>query len=292
MGSKQLSVVIATFNDEPCLYLTVMAVLQQLVKTPLEWEIIIAADGGSAVKWESLNQPWLMSHPIRCIRLGAGNRTGSPQGTRDIGIRAAKFRNVLCIESHVVVSDIEEFLGYHTSHPDQPAISFPMRLAEGTEMYNIYGSTTDWDGNLWFKRLLYQQPSPDENYPIAQFGHSAFMIDRDWYYQSGGYTNLLSGWGGEEPFLCLKAWMLGRKCIMFPRIWHAHYLTAGAHGDDLDSARLTRNFQIVKFVIGGAMFLGCHQAEFQAERQRIVSGPFHGDLSELRRYFAEQRVVN
>lgn len=291
MGSKQLSVVIATYNDESCLYLTVMSVLQQLVQTSLEWEIIIVADGGTPTKWEALNQPWLMSHPIRCLRFGGGNRIGSPQGTRDCGIRAAKFRNVLCIESHVVVSDIEEFLACHVSDPSNPAISFPIRIAEGTEMYNIYGSTTDWDGNLWFKRLLYQQPQRG-NYPIAQFGHSCFMIDRDWYNHSGGYTNLLNGWGGEEPFLCLKAWMLGRRCMMFPTIWHAHYLTPGAHGDSLGSDRMAHNFRIVRFVMNGDMFPGCHDARFQEERKKIVDGPFHGNLSELRTYFAQEKVVN
>lgn len=287
MGSKQLSVVIATFNDEPCLYLTVMAVLQQLVKTPLEWEIIIAADGGSAVKWESLNQPWLMSHPIRCVRLGAGNRTGSPQGTRDIGIRAAKFRNVLCIESHVVLSDIASF---YQSHVDlKSTLSFPIRVAEGSEMFTVYGSESKNDGDLWYKRLIYR-PVSVQPYRIIQFGHSAFLIDKAFYESIGGYTNLLTGWGHEEQLLALKIWMLGGTCWMIPSIWQAHYLTPGAHGDVLFSETFQKNGHIVHYLITGEYSGFYPTLEMQRERQRICSGPFGGDFKRLWSYFQQESI--
>jgi glycosyltransferase involved in cell wall biosynthesis len=278
----QLSVVIATYNDPLGLYMTVFSVIQQLRAIPtLDWEVVIAADGGTEYKWEKIPR-------VRCLRLAGGNRTGSPQGTRDAGIRAAKYPTVLCIESHVVVFNISEWLAAHWFECGNPALSFPRRVAEGPEMFDVYGSTTDWEGNLWYGHHVYT--ASDRPHRIVQFGHSAFMVNRNWYVDSGGYTNLQKGWGGEEPFLCLKAWMLGESCWMIPQAGHAHYLTPNAHGDSMMSVDFKRNFQIVRFVMNGEpgnLFLN---PALLAERQKICAGPFHGHLSELRDYFKREGI--
>lgn len=283
MSSLGLSVVIGTFNDPEGCYLTLFSLLNQLqTQSSLAWEVIIVADAGTEWKYENLPN-------VRVIRLTGSNRSGSPQGTRDAGIRQAKYKTVLSIESHVILTNPELWFWEH--HRVGATMSFVPRMAEGPEMYNVYGSETDWDKTLWFKRLLYKPISSDP-YRICQFGHSAFMIDRDWYIQNGGYTNLLSGWGHEEQFLALKVWMLGGSCWMIPCISQFHFLTIGAHGEDLFSERFEQNWKIVRFVMNGEMFPGCHRPEFQAERQRIMAGPFHGKLSELREYFAKEKVVN
>lgn len=273
---KCISVVIADCLDNADLYLTYFSLLNQLDKSDLSWEIIIAADGGSTTKWEK------MPH-TRCLRIC----TGSPQGTRDAGIRAAKHADILCIESHVIVSDIKTWLEHHSDK--KAAISFPARIGEGTEMFNVYGSITDKNGNLWYARHLYEPQG--ESYPIIQFGHSAFMIDRNFYIAHGGYTNLLKGWGGEEPLLCLKTWMLGGECWMFPDIWHAHYLTPNAHGLSMASDDFKQNFEVVRFVMTGERKVGIAiPQEAINERQRICKGPFGGDLNLLWKYFKERGV--
>lgn len=273
-----LSVVVATHADPLGLYMTVFSVLQQLQKSSIKWEIVIAADGGTDYKWEKLPN-------TRCLRI----RTGSPQGTRDAGIRAAQAASVLCIESHIIVSDIESLYEAHKAL--NGAMTFPARIGEGPEMFSVYGSTTNWDSNLWYGHHLYAPQNGNQPYRVAQFGHSCFVIDRNWYIQSGGYTNLQTGWGGEEQFLCLKAWMLGRECWMVPQIWHAHYLTPNAHGDSLGSERMERNFAIGKYVLTGKISPGLAVTpEMIQERQRIMSGPFGGDLNKLRDYFKKEGI--
>lgn len=272
-----LSVVITTHNDPLGLYLTYFSLVQQLETSGLEWEIVIAADGGSEYKWEK--QP-----NTRCLRI----QTGSPQGTRDAGIKHAKYPAILCVESHVIVSNVKTWLEKHCAK--KAAISFPARIGEGPEMFNVYGSLTDWDGKLWYKHHLYQ--SQGEAYKVAQFGHSAFILNRDEYISSGGYTTLLKGWGGEEPLLCLKFWMLGKECWFFPDIWHAHYLTPNAHGSAMVSEDYAKNFKIVKFLITGQAPPGLFLTpEILAERKRICEGPFAGDVTKLREYFKQEGVV-
>ena len=274
---NSLSIVVATHHDPLGLYLTVFSLLSQLQDSGLKWEIVIAADSGSETKWEKIPN-------VRCLRI----QTGSPQDTRDAGIRAAKYSDVLCIESHVIVSNIENWL---QSHADtQATISFPVRVGEGTELFDVYGSETDWLGNLWYKRHIYT-PKDVFPYRAVQFGHSAFIINRDWYIENGGYTSLLSGWGGEEPFLCLKIWMLGGTCWMIPSIWHAHYLTSGAHADALVSERMQKNFDIVKYVMSGELKTGLKvTSEMREERKRICAGPFQGDVNKLREFFKREGI--
>src|SRR5208282_2656951 len=283
-----LSVVIASCHDDACCYLSAHAAKFQLERAGIEHEIIVVADGGTPSKWENQG--------IKCLRVD----TGSPQGTRTVGIRAAKYDDVLCLESHVVVEDIGELLRAHRELDG--ALTFPCRVAEGTEMFDVYGSQTDWESGLWYKNLVYDKPGM-EPFRIAQFGHSAFVSDRDWFLANGGYTNLLHGWGGEEPFLCLKAWMLGRECWMVPTVRHAHYLTHGAHPGVTSSAEFARNMLTVAYVLGGneqlekarRHFALCNftiTPDIEAERQRICAGPFGGDLVKLREYMNENGVMN
>jgi hypothetical protein len=156
-------------------------------------------------------------------------------------------------------------------------------------MFNVYGSTTNWEGNLWYGHHIYTPI--DMPHRIVQFGHSCVMVDRDWYVRSGGYTTLQQGWGGEEPFLCLKAWMLGRECWMIPAIWHAHYLTPNAHGGAMVSENFARNFEMVKYVMNGDQGHLRLSSELIAERKKICAGPFHGNLSELKEHFKREGIV-
>lgn len=279
----QLSIVVATHQDPLGLYLTVFSVIQQLMQQSIihEWEIIIAADGGSEYKWERISN-------IRCLRLTGGNRTGSPQGTRDAGIRTAKYPTVLCIESHVIVSNIALWLDLHLTDCGNPALSFPARICEGPEAFNVFGSTTNWDGNLWYKTHIYTPFSEPRR--IVQFGHSAFMVNREWYVGCGGYTNLQKGWGGEEPFLCLKAWMLGQSCWMIPQIWHAHFLDNRGAGAAMASDDFKRNFDIVKYVMAGQAGNLKLTPELIEERQKICAGPFNGNLDSLKSYFQSEGI--
>ena len=65
-----LSVVVASCKNPMGLYLTAFAAIEQLSKTSLSWEVILACDEGAPEKWEKIPS-------VTCLRL----KTGSPQGT-------------------------------------------------------------------------------------------------------------------------------------------------------------------------------------------------------------------
>ena len=286
-----VSVVIATYNNPEGLYLSVFAALQQLENSGQEFEIVIAADAGTPIKWEQ-------AHPnIRCIRLTGNSRTGSPQGTRDAGIRAAQYKNVLCIDSHVIVSDIAALASAHETLGG--ALTFPSMAGGSAEMWKLYGSVFDWDSSFWYKHVIYK-PKQNAPYRILETSHSGFVVDRDWYIKTGGYTNLLSGYGGEETQLGLKAWMTGRENWLVPEVWHAHYQPAGRNEGAEHTDNYKRNFMICSYVFGGQEYLQKTEAfyraklkitpEIEKERQYICSFPLNGNLDFLRFYLDREGI--
>lgn len=290
---SEVSLCIATFNDPEGCFLSLFSALSQLEKSHLDWEIVIVADGGTEVKYEN-------AHPnVRVLRFGGGNRLGSPQSTRNIGIRACQYRNVLCIDSHVVVSDIEKWVHEH-EQLENVGISFPTMVGGSLEMWKLYSSEFDWDGSFWYKNVLYKAKQ-DEPYRIVETSHSGFMVDRDWYTQSGGYTDLQIGYGGEETFLGLKSWMLGKQNFMIPSVWHSHFQPVGRNQDAEFSDNYKRNFLVAAYVFGGKEYLKKAEthyrsnlkitSEIESERQKICAGPFQGNLDLLRRYLEQNNIT-
>ena len=289
--AKEVSYVIGTHFNPEGLFLTVFSALSQLEKSNLEWEILIVADGGCPDKWEQ-------AHPnIRCLRLTGQNRTGSPQGTRDVGIRNAKYKNVLCVDSHVIVSDIELWVRIHEELG--AALSFPAMRGASSEQWTLYGSIFDWDKSFWNTKVLYE-PKNENPYRIVQASHSSFMCDREFYLSSGGYTNLQNGYGGEETFLALKSWMLGRENFFIPSIWHAHYQPANRNAGAEHEDNYKRNFLLAAYVFGGQEYL--HKVEnfygkkltitpdIQKERLKICEGPYKGNLDAFREYCKRENI--
>lgn len=287
----QVSVMIATHFNAEGLYLSVFSALSQLEKSNLEWEIVIAADGGEPNKWEQ-------AHPnIRCLRLTGGNQQGSPQGTRDIGIRNCQYKNVLCIDSHVIVSDIEKWVGEHERIG--ATTSFPAMGGGSSEMWKMYGSIFDWDASFWYKHVLYEAKSA-EPYKILETSHSGFLVNRDFYINHGGYTNLLKGYGAEETLWGIKVWMLGGQNWMIPSVFHYHYQPAGRNEGAEHTDNYKKNFVIAAFVLGGEKYKQKAEnhyriqlkitPEMQNERKRICDGPFKGDLDFLRFYLDREGI--
>lgn len=282
---------IATHQNPEGLYLSVFSALAQLEKSNLDFEILIVADGGEATKYEQ-------AHPnIRCIRLCGQNRTGSPQGTRDIGIRNAKYKNVLCIDSHVVVSDIQKWVEEHERLG--AGLSFPAMRGASSEYWTLYGSLFDWDRSFWNTRVIYE-PKSQSPYRIVQASHSSFMLDRQSYIDFGGYTNLQVGYGGEETFLALKFWMLGKQNWMIPKVWHAHYQPSGRNEGAEHQDNYKRNFLVAAYVFGGQEYLNKIEnfyktklqitPDIQKERLKICDGPYKGNLDLFRNYCQREGI--
>src|SRR5579872_3026161 len=123
----QVSLMIGSYNNPEGLYLSLFSALAQLEKSDLDWEIVICADGGTEVKYEKADSR------VKVLRYGGGNRLGSPQATRTAGILGCSHRNVLCLDSHVIVSDVSKWVSEHERV--NAALSFPAMVGGSHEMW-------------------------------------------------------------------------------------------------------------------------------------------------------------
>ena len=244
---SQVSVCIASHNDPEGLYLTVFSALAQLEKSDLEWEIVIVADGGTETKWEKAHDN------IRVLRYGGGNKLGSPQASRDAGIRNCRYRNVLCLDSHVAISSISDWVSEH-DRLEKVGLSFPAMVGTSLEMFKIYGNQMDFDNCFW-NIQTFSQPFSWKPFRVCQCAHSAFIVNRDWYLESYGYTLEQHGYGGEESWLGGLAWMTGKENWMIPTVYHAHYMPIGRNDGAGQSEDFSRNFMIAAYVMGGDEYL-------------------------------------
>lgn len=278
---------IVSHENPEGLYLTYFSLVQQLNRDKVSAEVLIVADGGSPVKWEKLRG-------TSCLR----GCFGSPQASRLQGLLRASYETVLFVESHVIVSDPLRLVNEHRD--GGATLTFPYRRSEGTELFDVYGHTTDWDGNLWYRNMIQVLPT-NKSFPVSQFGHSCFVVDRAWFFQNGGYGDMLHGWGGEESYLCLKAWMLGGSCRVTPHVWHAHFASPSRHTTRVLEDEFAQNMLSIAYALGGEEQLEVARKRYpgvnykvspstEAERKRICAGSFDGSIPLLRKYLASEGV--
>lgn len=283
-----ISVVIPSRNDYEGAYLTAAAAYTQLEKLEIPFEIIFVIDNPNA-GGRNVSARFV---PSECYTIDAG----SPQASRDFGIRKARYRNVFCLDSHVVCS--EGFFRDALNQLDESehGLVFPA-MALHSRTFLLYGYRMSWDSEFW-NAEYYRAPHSAKPYPIIGAGHGAFALDRDVYLGIGGYSLQQKGWGGEEPFLNLKYWMLGSDCVMLPQHYHFHFTDASRNTAARNSYQLSWNMCYAAFVIGGRKALepvlswhrkkhaglsgGSIELAGMAERAEILAGPYAGDLGLLR----------
>jgi hypothetical protein len=96
------------------------------------------------------------------------------------------------------------------------AVFFPYRTGFGYDYFHsvLEPSITRCDYSRW--------PAKQNPYPIAAAPHAGWSIRRDDFLRVG-YGNWYQGFGGEEVYFCLSAWLVGVECWMEPRAHYWHY---------------------------------------------------------------------
>lgn len=303
-----ISVIIPSRNEDVALWATVASARADLETSGLEYEILVVLNGeypqlGVQANIEKFFQP-----------VFAGEHIDSPHSARHLGVNYAHGDTFFFLDAHVVL----------------PSGFFRQVLADmaetGADIMHVphrylsracYGYRTAWNEYAWGAELIREAPS-DAPYRIAQMGHGAFAMRAETYYRIGGYWLALRGFGGEEPQLDLKTWMMGGSCWVTPRTYHWHYLPPGVrHTDNLFRDRnFVRNFLLLAAAYGEPgridafykAFILLHW-QFQdlmpglkeevladpsvaAERRFIAERAKYKDLAELKAMFDREGVIN
>lgn len=316
----KLSIVIPSHKDAAGLWYTVVAALADLENdfAPGEYEIIGVIDGPEDDQSIITN----MKQQKMCKLLFTN--TGTPQKNRHIGLLEAEADYVFFLDSHVIPSRgfFKRVLQTAEEHSDVAIVHAAHCFWKRDKMN--FGYNMDWMNYFWsFKSEIAPQRS-DAAYPICLSGHGAMCVNKKLYLQIGGYWDALQGWGGEEPQLNLKVWLLGYRILMEPRVYHWHFMPSKRQLKEVQhSLPYARNFLLVAYASGGQQYLeyvyhfftqmenrhatleeAIHakpQAPYQelydtipqiaaAERATISGGPFAGDLDKLREFFTTNGI--
>lgn len=318
----KFAIVIPSYNDAAGLWYTVAACRADLEAdfSPDDYEIIAVVDGPEDDETRVILG---MKQNAMCRVLNVNTRT--PQKNRHIGLLQTDAPYVFFLDSHIVPSR-----GYFKRMYDSMLETGAAMIHAGHCFWRrdkcgtAYAYHMNWKDQFWSETAECVPQAKDRPYPICLAGHGAVCVDRAQYLEVGGYWDALEGWGGEEPQLNLKFWLLGKTVMMEPRVYHWHFMPMKRNLCGIQvSDRYAKNFMLVAYASGGQKYLDAvhyffnqlqngHKSidealaaeailpysaiydaipkEAEAEREAVCAGPFGGDLDRLREYFVAEGI--
>ncbi|KAH8379542.1 hypothetical protein KR009_005506, partial [Drosophila setifemur] len=223
-----VSVVITYHNEEASVLLRTLSSLWNRTPILLLREIILVDDGSSAEN-ETLNKFLQTKFP----NMVKQHRLNSQEGlmrARVSGAKLAKGDVLIFLDSHVEVTQgwleplLEPILENNRTctTPIIDTIDYDnFAYRRGKPSRGFF----DWEFNYVQLPLLKEEalamPAPHEN-PIMNGG--IFAIDRQWFFELGGYDKGLKIWGAEQFELSLKIWLCGGRILEAPcsRVGHLY----------------------------------------------------------------------
>lgn len=246
--NTKLSIVIPTRNELPCLWFTLQGLLQQrvdfnqieviVVDNEVERPLVRDKDQASQKMLKDAHFPksqWLGADLVK-----------SPYHPRNEGAKHATGEWLLFLDSHVLLcpSFLQHILD-HLPSEDDTITHFPVSFGSPT-LYGHYELRLG--GDFWGGWKGLRKAEVLVPYRIAATGIWAFLVGRDYYNNVlEGFNPNFVGYGGGEPYLDLKCWMLGGSVWIDPRVDGVHY--SGPRGYGQQWAERIRNFALAISVI-------------------------------------------
>jgi glycosyltransferase involved in cell wall biosynthesis len=146
----------------------------------------------------------------------------APPSARNIGAAMANGKYIFFLDNHCLV-----------------AKNYFKRAIESMEKYNIdllhsmtrfyTGEMDHWhyelslESNFWGNCINTKPMNGDEPYRCAVAGHGGYAVTRKAWKEVGGYWDGFAGYGGEECYLDLKMWQMGKSVWLDPKMIHYHF---------------------------------------------------------------------
>eukprot|EP01054_Gregarina_sp_Poly1_P011203 Gregarina_sp_Poly_1__11202@NODE_919_length_5716_cov_103_478315_g84_i3_p2_GENE_NODE_919_length_5716_cov_103_478315_g84_i3NODE_919_length_5716_cov_103_478315_g84_i3_p2_ORF_typecomplete_len616_score52_70Glycos_transf_2/PF00535_26/2_9e23Glyco_tranf_2_3/PF13641_6/1_1e21Glyco_transf_7C/PF02709_14/1_8e16Glyco_tranf_2_2/PF10111_9/7_7e15Glyco_transf_21/PF13506_6/6_9e05Glyco_trans_2_3/PF13632_6/1_2e03Glyco_trans_2_3/PF13632_6/0_049Ferlin_C/PF16165_5/0_24_NODE_919_length_5716_cov_103_478315_g84_i338275674 len=222
--------IIITFFNEPIstLMRTVHSVLNYS-PPPLLREVILVDDHSDSEE----NRPGgiLYEHvellpKVKLMRLP--ERKGIVHA-RIAGAKAAKGSVLVVLDSHVEVNPgwLEPQLDRIREVPE--SIVFPqiLSLTHDTLERKVNSGIGCWLTFRWViveQAMLTGKVTTTEAKPSPSMAGGLFAIDRDWFWELGGYDEEFVAWGAENVEMAFRAWMCGGRveCVPCSQTYHIY----------------------------------------------------------------------
>lgn len=320
----KVSVVFGVRNEYPTILGTLFSFWEELEHHGYPFELIVvdnlSTDSTPHILRDKFRR-W-----IRCGLLKVIQYDEKPANVtvRNVGARAATGDVVFLSDGHmsVKVGTLDGMIRAWEKHGG--LWHAPTHIWGDTTDIRCYGYELKLREKFWgnLSRYFPQDVKDPEtgrlrDYWIPMSSHSCLMAGRDEYLDFGGYCEQFRCYGGGEPYLDLKWWLLGSKVWIHPEgllrhafgvnaIWrtashdkHVHspvYLSTGkitadlkagdvyihyARGYAWNNEQFTFNFLLSAYAVGGYPWLEIQYDRFYEERKR--NPRYLDDLKAIRR---------
>lgn len=215
----------------PTLIMTLQAIQEDClsveeVNGPNSWECIVVFNQAAGENQEAYKKfmdcVMRKEGAFRAVTIS----TPSMCKARNAGVYASEGRYVYIGDSHQLFCRDFFLKMCQTYHSLDIAEKRPIGILHsaigwmsGIHRLNILNSYTA-ELRKWFWGSWGNNPS-DKPFMVPMMGTS-FLFEREWFLESGGYNDDFTAYGGDEAYINLKAWRLGKEVWVAPKLyaWH------------------------------------------------------------------------
>jgi glycosyltransferase involved in cell wall biosynthesis len=266
-----VSIIIGARNEYPQIALTIGSLIEDLHNSGItKWEIVLQDNGstdetsrffawkpiskGDRAEYNYLGGRWNYIYSPRGLVYEGRLRIFfdpimSNVGTRNKGVLHSRFRYIIFSDAHITVrpgtvySIVETLIKFggivHApiswlgASPDNPEPGYQYSYKVGEK---IWGT--------WNKVKVAETP-----FYIPLCGHAFMGVIKEQFLEYRGYPYHQRVYGGGEPYLDTKYWMVGSHSMMDPRAL-VYHLSAG-RGYNWNNDDLIYNMLLVSYILGG-----------------------------------------
>lgn len=260
---EKLSVIIATINDSIATNFTMAQIIHQLEQDDLDYEIILVDNGSNEEERGNLNV-FLEFHRDFPIKIYDYDIKGTIP-PHAFGVIQASGKYITMPDPHMVFSPhyfktmLETLKEYQLK--DYEVVFSPFSV----------GSITKRDGD-WIGGSPLIRPNPfgrtsaigdvcklgGEPFPVLSNTMAGFVAEKEWFLKIGNmFSQAFAKAGGhtaESLMIGIPTWMMGKKCLMQPKVAVEHPSYRRHYGEGR-SANMHLSMATGAYICGGQYFL-------------------------------------
>lgn len=270
-----VSVIIGARDEYPQVGMTIANLMENMYASGItKWEIILMDNGsedetsrffawkpvnkGTGGTYAHLGSRWAYEYSPRGLVYEDRLRiffdpVFSNVGTRNRGVEKARYKLIIFSDAHIIVRKdavyniCETLLKY--GGVVHGAISWMGASCDNPQaglQYSYKVGEKIW--GTWNKAKVADTP-----FYIPLCGHAFMGVLKDEFVKFRGYPQAQRVYGGGEPYLDTKYWMVGSTSMMDPRAL-VYHLSAG-RGYSWNNADLIYNMLLVSYILGGETWI-------------------------------------
>lgn len=273
INSEGISIIIGARNEYPQIAMTISSLIEDMHTSGInKWEVIIMDNGSEDdttrfFAWkraentntasERSGRPTISYSPRGLVNEGRLRMFFDPimsnVGTRNKGVLHAKYENIIFSDAHITIrpgtiKSVVTTLIEHGGIVHAPIAWMGASPENNQAGYQYSYKVGEKIWGTWNKCKVTDSP-----FYIPICGHAFLAVNRTKFLEYRGYPLAQRVYGGGEPYLDTKYWMLGSTSMMDPNAL-VYHLSAG-RGYNFNSNDLLHNMLLVSYILGGEKWL-------------------------------------